>query len=267
MGRVHGASRDRRGRRDVRTCLASRAAGGPSRSRCSQPLPRDALRARPRRPRGPPRHARRPGRRRPAQQHTPLVPAAFGAPAAPSLHAGSDWDWELAGVTLAAVVCGAALVVAARPRRRRVRAPDAAARRRHDRRRRARDRKHDPAARQRRPRREQRGASRARLGAPTRRTRRRAGCRGRSSRGSRSARPSSGRARPRPPGRASSRGSTSTRTTGGSGTTSPSPRRSGAGPRAGACHGAEPGERADRGVTRGTVGVAIAVEGPTVRGR
>ena len=48
-------------------------------------------------------------------RHTPLVPAAFGAYGAYVLHAGSDWDWELAGVTLAAVVCGAALVVAARP--------------------------------------------------------------------------------------------------------------------------------------------------------
>jgi O-antigen ligase len=44
----------------------------------------------------------------------PLVPGALGAYAAFLLHAGADWDWELAGVTLAALLCGAALLVAAR---------------------------------------------------------------------------------------------------------------------------------------------------------
>jgi hypothetical protein len=44
----------------------------------------------------------------------PLVPAAFGAYAAYLLHAAVDWDWELSGVTLAALVAGSALVVAAR---------------------------------------------------------------------------------------------------------------------------------------------------------
>jgi O-antigen ligase len=46
---------------------------------------------------------------------TPIVPAAFGASVAWLAHTGMDWDWELLGVTLAALVVGVALVVAARP--------------------------------------------------------------------------------------------------------------------------------------------------------
>lgn len=40
---------------------------------------------------------------------------AFGAYVAFLAHAAVDWDWELPGVTLAALFCGALLVVAARP--------------------------------------------------------------------------------------------------------------------------------------------------------
>ena len=47
---------------------------------------------------------------------TPLVPAAAGAYAAFLLHAGIDWDWELAGVTLVALFVGCSLVVSARRR-------------------------------------------------------------------------------------------------------------------------------------------------------
>ena len=43
-----------------------------------------------------------------------LVPAAFGAYAAYLVHAGIDWDWEMPAVTLAALFCGAALLVAGR---------------------------------------------------------------------------------------------------------------------------------------------------------
>ena len=39
----------------------------------------------------------------------PLVPAAFGAYAAWLGHAGIDWDWELTGVTSAALLCDVAL--------------------------------------------------------------------------------------------------------------------------------------------------------------
>ena len=46
---------------------------------------------------------------------TPIVPAALGANVAWLAHAGIDWDWELLGVTLAALVVGLALVAAARP--------------------------------------------------------------------------------------------------------------------------------------------------------
>jgi O-antigen ligase len=48
-----------------------------------------------------------------ARRH-PLVPAALGAYAAFLVHAGIDWDWEMPAVTLAALVCGAALPLAAR---------------------------------------------------------------------------------------------------------------------------------------------------------
>ena len=54
---------------------------------------------------------------------TPIVPAAFGVYVAWLAHAGIDWDWELLGVTLAALVVGVALVAAARPERARAPAP------------------------------------------------------------------------------------------------------------------------------------------------
>ena len=44
----------------------------------------------------------------------PLVPAALAAYVAFLVHAGADWDWQLAGVTLPAIFLGASLVVAAR---------------------------------------------------------------------------------------------------------------------------------------------------------
>jgi O-Antigen ligase len=44
----------------------------------------------------------------------PLVPPAAGAFVAWAVHAGVDWDWELAAVTSAALLCGCALLVAAR---------------------------------------------------------------------------------------------------------------------------------------------------------
>lgn len=43
-----------------------------------------------------------------------LVPAVAGAYLAYVLHAGADWDWELAGVTLTAFLLGAVLIVASR---------------------------------------------------------------------------------------------------------------------------------------------------------
>jgi hypothetical protein len=45
----------------------------------------------------------------------PLVPAAAGAFAAWAIHAGVDWDWQLAAITSAALLCGIACVIAARP--------------------------------------------------------------------------------------------------------------------------------------------------------
>jgi O-antigen ligase len=44
----------------------------------------------------------------------PLVPAAAGAYAAYLVHTGVDWDWELPAVTLTGLLCGAALLIAAR---------------------------------------------------------------------------------------------------------------------------------------------------------
>ncbi|HEX7526356.1 MAG TPA: O-antigen ligase family protein [Gaiellaceae bacterium] len=44
----------------------------------------------------------------------PLVPAALSAYVAFLVHAGGEWDWQLAGVTLPAIFLGASLVVAAR---------------------------------------------------------------------------------------------------------------------------------------------------------
>jgi O-antigen ligase len=48
-----------------------------------------------------------------ARRH-PLVPIAFGAYVALLVHAGVDWDWEVTAVTLAGLLCGAAIVLAAR---------------------------------------------------------------------------------------------------------------------------------------------------------
>jgi hypothetical protein len=50
---------------------------------------------------------------RDARRH-PLAPAALGAYVAYLLHAGIDWDWEMTAVTLAALSCGVALLLAAR---------------------------------------------------------------------------------------------------------------------------------------------------------
>jgi hypothetical protein len=47
-----------------------------------------------------------------------LLPAATGAYGVFLVHAGVDWDWELAGVTLVALLSGCALVAAARSDRR-----------------------------------------------------------------------------------------------------------------------------------------------------
>lgn len=47
-------------------------------------------------------------------RRTAIVPAAFGAYVAWLAHAGIDWDWELLGVTLPAMLVGVALVAAAR---------------------------------------------------------------------------------------------------------------------------------------------------------
>ena len=49
----------------------------------------------------------------------PLAPAALAAYVAFLIHAGADWDWQLAGVTLPAILLGASLVVAARTTHRR----------------------------------------------------------------------------------------------------------------------------------------------------
>ena len=48
-----------------------------------------------------------------ARRH-PLAPAALGAYVAFLLHAGIDWDWEMTSVTLAALACGVAILLAAR---------------------------------------------------------------------------------------------------------------------------------------------------------
>ena len=44
----------------------------------------------------------------------PLVPVLAGAYVGFLLHAAADWDWELAGVTLTGLFCGAAILLAAR---------------------------------------------------------------------------------------------------------------------------------------------------------
>jgi Flp pilus assembly protein TadD len=48
-----------------------------------------------------------------ARRH-PLVPVAAGAYVAYLMHTGVDWDWELPGVTLVGLLCGAAILLAAR---------------------------------------------------------------------------------------------------------------------------------------------------------
>lgn len=45
----------------------------------------------------------------------PLAAAVAGAYVAYLLHAAIDWDWEMAGLTITALLCSGALVVAARP--------------------------------------------------------------------------------------------------------------------------------------------------------
>ena len=83
-------------------------------------------------------------------RRSPLVPFALAAFAGWVVHAGVDWDWELTGVTGAALLCGVALVAAGRgaPRalpsgraRRRARARRAADGARRD------ERAREPAAR------------------------------------------------------------------------------------------------------------------------
>jgi hypothetical protein len=44
----------------------------------------------------------------------PIVPGAVGAYVAYLVHTGVDWDWELPAVTLAAFMCGTAILLAAR---------------------------------------------------------------------------------------------------------------------------------------------------------
>jgi O-antigen ligase len=48
-------------------------------------------------------------------RHEPLGAPAFGAYAAYLVHAGVDWDWELAAVTVAALACGAGLLALRAP--------------------------------------------------------------------------------------------------------------------------------------------------------
>ena len=53
----------------------------------------------------------------------PLVPLVLGAYVAYLVHAAVDWDWEVPAVTVAALLCGAALLAFARDRRRRIEVP------------------------------------------------------------------------------------------------------------------------------------------------
>ena len=53
-----------------------------------------------------------------ARSH-PFVPGAFAAYVAYLVHAAGDWDWEMPAVTLLALSCGAALLLAVRPTERR----------------------------------------------------------------------------------------------------------------------------------------------------
>jgi hypothetical protein len=48
-------------------------------------------------------------------RRSPLMSGAFAAYLAYLVHAGVDWDWEMTAVTVTAVFCGAALLVAGRP--------------------------------------------------------------------------------------------------------------------------------------------------------
>src|SRR5439155_27330960 len=50
----------------------------------------------------------------------PLVPPALGAYVAYLVHAAYDWDWEMPAVTLAALFCGAAILIAGRHGSRRI---------------------------------------------------------------------------------------------------------------------------------------------------
>ncbi|HEX2112362.1 MAG TPA: O-antigen ligase family protein [Gaiellaceae bacterium] len=52
-----------------------------------------------------------------AARRAPLVPPAFAAYVAYLVHAGADWDWEMPVVTLAGLVSGASLLLAARSSR------------------------------------------------------------------------------------------------------------------------------------------------------
>jgi O-antigen ligase len=49
-----------------------------------------------------------------AVRRSPLVPSACGAYAAYLLHTGIDWDWEVPAVTVSGLLCGVALLAAAR---------------------------------------------------------------------------------------------------------------------------------------------------------
>jgi O-Antigen ligase len=53
----------------------------------------------------------------------PIVPGAVGAYVAYLVHTGVDWDWELPAVTLAAFLCGTAMLLAVRTRTRRAPPP------------------------------------------------------------------------------------------------------------------------------------------------
>src|SRR5436305_1855043 len=47
-------------------------------------------------------------------RHRPTTAIAAGAYVAFLVHAGVDWDWELTAVTLTGLLCGVALLIAAR---------------------------------------------------------------------------------------------------------------------------------------------------------
>jgi hypothetical protein len=60
-----------------------------------------------------------------ARRH-PLVPTAAAAYAAYLVHAAADWDWELPAITVAALVCGSAILLAGRSTAGRVSIPPVA---------------------------------------------------------------------------------------------------------------------------------------------